>query len=126
MPSQAMQDAMDALGDRQKASASKAPPTLAERRAAFTPRDRFHLVPDDVLVTEVTAGGVPAHWLGQTAYTQQPPRCPPRPLPAQYPESLLITPTEPAERHHRTRTVTTTGEAHDRPAGLTRRAELRA
>jgi len=34
MPSQAMQGAMDALGDRQKASASKAPPTLAERRAA--------------------------------------------------------------------------------------------
>jgi len=65
MPSQAMQDAMDALGDRQKASASKAPPTLAERRAAFTPGDRLHLVPDDVLVTEVTAGGVPAHWLAR-------------------------------------------------------------
>jgi hypothetical protein len=40
MPSQAIQDAMDALRDRQKASASKAPPTLAERRAAFTPGDR--------------------------------------------------------------------------------------
>ena len=37
MPSQAMQDLIDALRDRQKASASQAPPTLEERRAAFTP-----------------------------------------------------------------------------------------
>ena len=63
MPSQAMQDAIDALRDRRKASAGQAPPTLAERRAAFVPGDRLHPVPDDVLVTEVTAGGVPAHWL---------------------------------------------------------------
>ena len=63
MPSQAMQDVIDTLSGRQRASASKAPPTLAERRAAFTPGDRLHPVPDDVLVTEVTAGGVPAHWL---------------------------------------------------------------
>ena len=63
MPSQAMQDSIDALRDRRKASASQAPPTLEERRAAFTPADRLHPVPDDVLVREVTAGGVPAHWL---------------------------------------------------------------
>lgn len=63
MPSQAMQDAIDALRDRRKAGASQAPPTLAERRAAFVPGDRLHPLPDDVLVTEVTAGGVPAHWL---------------------------------------------------------------
>ena len=63
MPSQAMQDSIDALRDRRKASASQAPPTLEERRAAFTPGDRLHPVPDDVLVREVTAGGVPAHWL---------------------------------------------------------------
>ena len=63
MPSQAMQDVIDALRDRQKASASQAAPTLEERRAAFTPGDRLHPVPDDVLVSEVTAGGVPAHWL---------------------------------------------------------------
>jgi epsilon-lactone hydrolase len=56
MPSQAMQDAIDALRDRRKASASQPPPTLAERRAAFTPGDRLHPVPDDVLVTDVTAG----------------------------------------------------------------------
>ena len=63
MPSQAMQDVIEALRDRRKASASQAPPTLEQRRAAFTPGDRLHPVPDDVRVTEVTAGGVPAHWL---------------------------------------------------------------
>ena len=63
MPSQAMQDAIDAIRDRQQASAGQAPPTLEERRAAFTPGDRLHPVPDDVLVTQVNAGGVPAHWL---------------------------------------------------------------
>ena len=63
MPSQAMQDWIDALRDRRKASVSQAPPTLEERRAAFAPGGRLHPVPDDVLVREVTAGGVPAHWL---------------------------------------------------------------
>ncbi len=63
MPSQAMQDAIDALRDRQKAGASQPPATLDERRATFTPGDGLHPVPDDVLVTDVTAGGVPAHWL---------------------------------------------------------------
>jgi len=63
MPSQAMQDAIDALRDRQKAGAGQAPATLDERRAGFVPGDRLHPVPDDVRVTEVTAGGVPAHWL---------------------------------------------------------------
>jgi monoterpene epsilon-lactone hydrolase len=63
MPSQAMQDAIDALRDRQEASASQAPPTLEERRAVFVPGDRLHPIPDDVLVEEMSAGGVPAHWL---------------------------------------------------------------
>ena len=63
MPSQAMQDSIDALRDRQKISADQAPPTLEERRAAFTPGDRLYPVPDDVAVTAVTTGGVPAHWL---------------------------------------------------------------
>ncbi len=63
MPSQAMQDAIEVLRDRQRAGAGQPPPTLEQRRAAFTPGDRLHPVPDDVLVTEVTAGGVPAHWL---------------------------------------------------------------
>jgi epsilon-lactone hydrolase len=63
MPSQEMRDLLDALRDQQKASASQVPPTLAERRAAFAPAGRVHPVPDDVLVTEVNVGGVPAHWL---------------------------------------------------------------
>jgi monoterpene epsilon-lactone hydrolase len=63
MPSQAMQELIDALRDGQKASASQAPLTLEERRAAFAPGGRLHPVPDDVLVTAVPAGGVPAHWL---------------------------------------------------------------
>ncbi len=63
MPSQAMRDAIDVLRDRQKAGAGQAPPTLAERRAAFVPGDRLYPIPDDVLVTEVDAGGAPAHWL---------------------------------------------------------------
>ena len=41
MPSQAMQDSIDALRDRQKASASQAPSTLEQRRAAFTPGTAF-------------------------------------------------------------------------------------
>ena len=63
MPSQAMQDVIDVLKKQQQASASQAPPTLAERRATFTPGGLPHPVPDDVRVTDVTAGGVPAHWL---------------------------------------------------------------
>jgi monoterpene epsilon-lactone hydrolase len=63
MPSEAMRDAMDVLRNRQKASASQAPATMAELRAGFTPGDRLYPVPDDVLVTDVDAGGVPAHWL---------------------------------------------------------------
>jgi monoterpene epsilon-lactone hydrolase len=63
MPSQEMQDVIDGLRDQQKASAGQAPPTLDQRRAAFAPAGRLHPVPDDVMVTEVTAGGVPTHWL---------------------------------------------------------------
>ena len=58
-----MQEAIDALWERRKASASQAPQTLQELRAGFVPGDRLYPVPDDVLVTDVTAGGVPAHWL---------------------------------------------------------------
>jgi monoterpene epsilon-lactone hydrolase len=58
MPSQAMRDVIDAIRDRQRASAGQAPATLEERRAAFTPGDRLHPVPADVLVTQVNAGGV--------------------------------------------------------------------
>ncbi len=63
MPSQAMRDVIDAFRDRQKASAAQAPTTLEERRASFVPGDRIYPMPDDVVVSEVTAGGVLAHWL---------------------------------------------------------------
>jgi epsilon-lactone hydrolase len=63
VPSQAMQELIDAFRDRQKGSDSQESPTLEERRAAFAPGGRLHPVPDDVLVTEVIAAGVPAHWL---------------------------------------------------------------
>ena len=63
MPSQAMQDVIEVLRNRQKASAGQAAPTLEELRATFTPGARLHPIPDEVQIGEVTAGGVPAHWL---------------------------------------------------------------
>jgi monoterpene epsilon-lactone hydrolase len=63
MPSQAMQDWMDAFRDQQKADARQAPLSLEERRAAFAPGARPHPVPGDVRVTEVAGAPVPAHWL---------------------------------------------------------------
>src|SRR3954462_5233212 len=63
MPSVAMQDVMAVLRDRQRTSASQAPATVKEARATFAPAGTVHPVPDDVLVSEVSAGGVPAHWL---------------------------------------------------------------
>jgi acetyl esterase/lipase len=63
MPSQAMQDAIDAFRRGQKASAGHAPAPLEERRTTFAPAGRIHPLPDDVRVTEVIANGVPAHSL---------------------------------------------------------------
>ena len=63
MPSQAMQDMIEAFRDQQKASAGQVPPPLDQRRAAFAPAGIVHPIPDDVRVSEVSAGGVPAHWL---------------------------------------------------------------
>jgi epsilon-lactone hydrolase len=67
MPSQEMQALIDAFMDQRKASAGQAPPPLAEWRATFAPAGQPHPVPDDVLVTDVTAGEVPAHWLAAPA-----------------------------------------------------------
>ncbi len=64
MPSVAMQAVMEALRDRQRAAAGLAPLTVSETRASFAPAGLIHPVPGDVVVTEVSAGGVPAHWLG--------------------------------------------------------------
>jgi monoterpene epsilon-lactone hydrolase len=63
MPSHAMQNVIDGLRQQRTAGAGRAQPTLADRRATFAPGGQPHPVPDDVLVTDVTAAGVPAHWL---------------------------------------------------------------
>jgi acetyl esterase/lipase len=63
MPSQAMEVVIEVLRSRQKASDRQAAPTLEELRATFTPGAHLHPIPDDVRISEVTAGGVPAHWL---------------------------------------------------------------
>jgi monoterpene epsilon-lactone hydrolase len=49
MPSQAMQDVIDAFRDQQQAMGSEAVPPLEERRAAFAPAGRLHPLPDDGL-----------------------------------------------------------------------------
>ena len=63
MPSQAMQDLLESLRERQKSSADLPQETLAEARATFAPGGPLHAIPDDVLVSEVSAGGVTAYWL---------------------------------------------------------------
>lgn len=63
MPSVAMQDLMEVLRDRQRASASQLPAMVGEARATFAPAGPVHPVPDDVLVSEVSAGGMRAYWL---------------------------------------------------------------
>ncbi|NEN04595.1 alpha/beta hydrolase [Diaminobutyricibacter tongyongensis] len=63
MPSHAMRDVMQALKERQIASAEQPPATVEQTRATFAPAGSTHPIPDDVVVEEVIAGGVPAHWL---------------------------------------------------------------
>ena len=70
MPSQAMQDVIDALRDRQKASASQAPPTLEERRAAFAPAGR------PPLAQRPGAGEVIAHFASGEAIVRYEPAPP--------------------------------------------------
>jgi monoterpene epsilon-lactone hydrolase len=63
MPSEQMQRVMHELWERRSAAAERRPATVAEARTAFTPAGSAHPVPDDVMVTDVTAAGVAAHWL---------------------------------------------------------------
>jgi len=58
-----MTELREELRTRQRKSAEQPTPTLAELRAGFLPIGRPHPIPDDVVTTEVVAGGVPAHWL---------------------------------------------------------------
>ncbi len=63
MPSQAMEHAISVFRDRRTARTSQDRPTLEEQRAGFAPAGRLFPIPDDVQVTVVGAGGVPASWL---------------------------------------------------------------
>ena len=63
MPSLAMEDVLDGLRHRRDGAAGLPPETVAQERAGFAPAGTVHPLPGDVVVTEVTAGGVPAHWL---------------------------------------------------------------
>lgn len=62
-PSRAMQRALQTLWERRRAAAAAPPMSVAQTRAGFTPADVRYPIPDDVRVTGVTAGGVPAYWL---------------------------------------------------------------
>jgi hypothetical protein len=62
MPSQAMEHAISVFRDRRTARTNQALPTLEEQRAGFAPAGRLYPIPDDVQVTAVDAGGVPASW----------------------------------------------------------------
>ncbi|MGE5134677.1 MAG: alpha/beta hydrolase [Gemmatimonadota bacterium] len=63
MPSPAMQERISAIRAMREAAAGQPPPTLAQTRADFDARSELYPLPDDVTVTAVDAGGVPAHWL---------------------------------------------------------------
>src|SRR5262245_2337112 len=63
MPSPAMQELIEAFRARRAARTGAAAPPLAEQRAAFAPAGSVHPIPPDVGVTDVSAAGVPAHWL---------------------------------------------------------------
>jgi len=58
-----MDELIESLHERQRAAAEQPAETVAETRAGFAPAGPVHPIPDDVRVTEVTAAGVPAHWL---------------------------------------------------------------
>jgi epsilon-lactone hydrolase len=63
MPSRLMQEKIATLRGLRAAAAGQPAPPLAERRAAFDARGDQYPLPGDAVVTEVGAGGVPAHWI---------------------------------------------------------------
>ena len=63
MPSPAMRERISAIRAMRSAAAGQPPLTLAQTRANFDARSELYPLPDDVSVTAVDAGGVPAHWI---------------------------------------------------------------
>jgi monoterpene epsilon-lactone hydrolase len=63
MPSQAMMGVIANLRESRERRASESPPPLDQVRAEFAPAGQIHLIPDDVLVTDVVAGDVSAYWI---------------------------------------------------------------
>jgi len=63
VPSEEMQEVLADLWAGRTQAAEHAPTSLAEVRASFAPAGVIHPIPEDVLVTDVSADGVPAHWL---------------------------------------------------------------
>lgn len=63
MPSEAMEELLDALKKRQRADVGATPTTVEDARANFAPAGPIYPIPSDVLVSEVSADGVTAHWL---------------------------------------------------------------
>jgi epsilon-lactone hydrolase len=63
MPSRQMQEKIAALRELRAAAAGQPAPTLAELRAGFDARGDQYPLPDDAVVTEVDAAGVPARWI---------------------------------------------------------------
>lgn len=63
MPSAAMQERISAIRAMRTAAAGQPPLTLAQTRANFDARSELYPLPDEVTVTAVDAGGVPAHWI---------------------------------------------------------------
>jgi len=58
-----MQEKIATLRGLRAAAAGQPAPALAERWAAFDARGDQYPLPGDAVVTEVDAGGVPAHWI---------------------------------------------------------------
>ena len=63
MPSPEMQDNIASLFAMREAAAAQPAPTIEQLRADFDSRGIRYPLPGDVLVSEIDAGGVPAHWL---------------------------------------------------------------
>ncbi|MGW4247233.1 alpha/beta hydrolase [Nocardia sp. NPDC004722] len=62
MPSPQMQEIIE-LFEQRRAARPATPPPLDELRANFLPAGKRYDIPDDVRVSEVSAAGIPSHWV---------------------------------------------------------------